>query len=67
MKQERRLSEIIKSKMQVSGMNWKEQFGTRARSRKAGNSATGLWGEREGEKKRKQNAHGSLIGLTFRP
>lgn len=45
-KQERRLSETIESGMRV---NWKEAFGIRTGSRKAGNSAAGEWGEIEAE------------------
>lgn len=52
MKQERRLSEITESEMQVPGRNWKEELGTRARSRKAGNSGAGVWGEKEGGEKK---------------
>lgn len=62
-KQERRLSEMTESEMQVSGRNWKEELGTRARSRKAGNSGAGVWGEREGGEKDKAKCIWITLGF----
>lgn len=42
-----------------------EEFGTRAKSRKAGKSGAGVWKRRGGEKI-KQSADGSVLGFKFR-
>lgn len=68
-KPERRLSEMTGSEMQVSGGNWQEELATRARSRKAGNSGAGVWGEREGERKEHKMPmdHSWLLNLGLKP
>lgn len=57
------------SEMQVSGGNWQEELATRARSRKAGNSGAGVWGEREGERKghKMPMDHSWILNLGLKP